>query len=353
MRISFCLPQHGKGPIGGFKVVYEYANGLSARGHEVHVVHPALLLPDSPPLVKAARLGRFVQRGLTGDWRPGSWFKVSDRVQMHWVPSLHERYVPDSDVVVATGWQTAEWIARYSPRKGRPYYLIQHYENWSGPEARVEATWRLPFRHIVIAKWLAEYSRQRGQSPVLITNGLDFKAFGVDIPPAERNPASAMALCHPANWKGSADAIKAFEATKEKIPELQVTLFGAWPKPRLPSWITYHQQPSQERLRRLYNETAIFVAPSLTEGWALPPAEAMICGAALVATDIGGHRDYAIPGQTALLAQPGAPSTLAEAITRLIRNPELRHRLALEGQRFLQPFTWEVAVNAFERALLP
>ena len=40
-RIAFLLPRSGVTPIGGYKVVYEYANRLAADGYEVELVYPA------------------------------------------------------------------------------------------------------------------------------------------------------------------------------------------------------------------------------------------------------------------------------------------------------------------------
>ncbi len=353
MRITFCLPHHGRVPVGGFKVVYEYANGLSARGHDVHVMHPAIWQLDTPPLVKSARLGRYVQRKLTGDWHPRRWFNLADSVRVSWVPSLNERYVPDADIVVATGWHTAEWVVNYPASKGRPYHLIQHHETWTGPEARVEATWRLPLRKIVISRWLEECARQRGQAATYIPNGLDFLAFGIDLAPVERNPGTVMAMFHRAEWKGSADAIQAIKVVKQEIPELRVNMFGVFPKPRLPDWINYFRQPSPATLRRLYNEAAVFIAPSHVEGWGLPPAEAMSCGAALIATDVGGHREFAHHEHTAILVPPHNPDRLAAEITSLVRNPQRRIALAVAGHSYIQRFTWDAAVLAFETALAP
>jgi hypothetical protein len=45
MRVVFLLPRFSRRPIGGFRVVYEYARRLGARGHTVTVVHPRALDP--------------------------------------------------------------------------------------------------------------------------------------------------------------------------------------------------------------------------------------------------------------------------------------------------------------------
>ena len=74
----------------------------------------------------------------------------------------------------------------------------------------------------------------------------------------------------------------------------------------------------------------------------------MMSGAALVATDIGGHREYACHEKTALLSPPKEPEILAENILRLIRDRNLRILLAKQGNDYIQQFTWKRAVDQFE-----
>lgn len=352
LRITFVLPTHGNKPIGGYKVVYEYASHLARRGHRVIVVHPQIPFPVMPALVRARGLLTYTTRRLRGNYGPESWFQVDPAVRLLWVWSLHERHIPDADVIISTCWETAEAVARYSAAKGRSYNLIQHWETWSGPEERVRATWKLPLRKIVIASWLRDIADELGESCILIPNGLDFSRFRIDIPPVQRNRAQAMMLYHWCDWKGSVDGLEAFSAAKREIPELRVSLFGTPEKPDgLPSWVTYYRKPEQSKLRALYNQAAVFVSPSWTEGWPLPPAEAMMCGAALAATDIGGHREYAIHGETALLSPAKTPAALADNILRLIRDDEFRFRIAEQGNGHIQQFTWERAVDLFEATL--
>jgi len=39
MKITFVMPGYSLKPVGGIKVVYDYANQLASRGHEVTVLH--------------------------------------------------------------------------------------------------------------------------------------------------------------------------------------------------------------------------------------------------------------------------------------------------------------------------
>ena len=352
MNITFILPGPGKHPVGGFKVVYEYANHLTDRGHIVTIVHPAMLEIDTQWRDRPKKWARYVQRRFDKSYFPSKWFHLDNRVQMRWVPSLVEKNIPDADVVIATAWQTADWIARYDKRKGRKYYLIQDMEDWSGSKDRVLATWQLPMRKIVISKWLQDIAEQVGQASTYIPNGLDFSAFDVDNGFDKRTSHSVLMLNHHLERKGISDGLAALDIARQNYPDLEVTLFGV-PKGRLlPKWITYYRTPDQKKLRELYNKTAIFLAPSRSEGWGLTASEAMMCGAAVVGTDIGGHREFMVDGFTALLAPARDPAALAERLLVLLSNFDLRVNIARNGHQFIQRFTWDKAVDAFEATLL-
>jgi glycosyltransferase involved in cell wall biosynthesis len=358
LKVTFLLPLAGTDPIGGFKVTYEYANFLAARGHIVSVVHPLIFRVDQPlrsfPLRERMRkIREYWTVKFSGGFKPASWFEVHPAVKLLWVPSLAERHIPDAEVVIATSWETAEWAAAYSARKGRKFYLIQHHETWSGPEDRVNATWKLPLEKIVIARWLQRIAEEAGETAHLVHNGLDFHRFGMDVPFEARNPHDLLMLFHTKDWKGTADGLEAFSLARREQPSLHLTLFGLSPRPDdLPADVEYHQNPTQEVLRSLYNRAAIFLSPSWAEGFPLPPAEALQCGAALVATDIDGTAMYAFHGYTALLSSIKRPELMAENILRLAREPALRIRLAAAGHELIQQFTWETAGERFEEILL-
>jgi glycosyltransferase involved in cell wall biosynthesis len=331
------------------KVAYEYANRLAARGHVVTVVHAPITRVDPSFVMLAKAVLRFPQRCVDRSYRPDKWLDVERAVRVKWVPSYAERFIPDADAVVATAWKTAEWVARYGLTKGEKFYLIQHYEAWDATQARVDATWTAPLRKIVIAKWLAEIANRLGQDAAYVPNGLDFSKFGIDIPIAARPRSTALMLFHEMNWKGSADGLAAARLVHEALPEFRLVLFGVGPPPHaMPDWAVYHRNPPQRMLRRLYNEASVFIAPSWAEGWPLPPAEAMMSGLALACTDIGGHREYAEHGRTALLSLPRDAEALAANIARLCQDDALRIRIAEQGHHYIQQFTWERAVERLE-----
>jgi len=335
--------------------MYEYANGLADRGWHVRIVHPRLLSHEEIEATRASfsinvrRTLGLLRAKITGNYKPSRWFQVRPNIELLCTRTLEANRLPASDAWVATYWYTAKWAATYP---GTRLYLIQHLETWCGPEAEVMATWKMPLRKVVISRWLERIAQGLGESSDYVPNGLNFQSFGIDVVPEKRDPHALAMLYHHSDWKGSADGLAALRKAKQVVPELKAILFGVPSPPSgLPDWIEYHHNPPQSTLREIYNRAAIFVSPSWAEGWPLPPAEALQCGAALVATDIGGHREYALPEETALLSPPKNPDALAANILRLLGNPELRIRLARDGNRHIQQFTWERAVSSFESVL--
>jgi glycosyltransferase involved in cell wall biosynthesis len=91
---------------------------------------------------------------------------------------------------------------------------------------------------------------------------------------------------------------------------------------------------------RIYPALDLYVATSLKEGLPLSLVEAMGASLAVVATDVPGHRDVVVHGETGLLVPAGDPAALAAAIAGLLADPERRRRLGEAGrQRALKEFS--------------
>src|SRR3979411_35307 len=109
------------------------------------------------------------------------------------------------------------------------------------------------------------------------------------------------------------------------------------------------QSPPQDWIvGELYNRSSIILNSSLTEGFALPPAEGAACGCAIVATDSGGIRDFVQHDVTGLLSPPRNPDALAHNLCLLLRNDDLRIRLARSGSDFIKRFTWDRSADLLE-----
>jgi glycosyltransferase involved in cell wall biosynthesis len=90
----------------------------------------------------------------------------------------------------------------------------------------------------------------------------------------------------------------------------------------------------------------VFVMPSYYETFGISCLEAMAFGLPVVATRAGGLPEVVEDGVTGLLVPPGDTHALAEAIGRLLRDPDLRRRLGEAGrERVLARFTAEHVVK--------
>ncbi|MEE4492049.1 glycosyltransferase family 4 protein [Streptomyces sp. BE230] len=102
---------------------------------------------------------------------------------------------------------------------------------------------------------------------------------------------------------------------------------------------------SDTELVDLVRSAQIACVPSLYEGFSLPAAEAMATGTPLVATTGGAIPEVAgQDGETCLAVPPADAGALADALGRLLGDPELRARLGAAGrERVLARFTWKQA----------
>ncbi len=347
MRVTFVLPMYLNSPSGGFKVVYEYANRLTDLGHQVTVIHPRNIEPQTG-VAEAVKKCLWKSKQRLANRPLVSWFDVNKNVDLLLVTDLKEFNIPDADAVFATACETAFPVAVYSARKGKKFYLIQSYETWNQAEDVVQASWKLPLHKIVISRQLLEIASGMGeqQRTTYIPNGIDFADFRLLAPINERGLRIGM-LAHPNEGKGTKDGVQAIEIVKQKYPELQAVLFGTEPRlGYIPDWIHYERQPTKARLVDLYNGCRIFLSPSWSEGWGLTSAEAMACGCALVTADNGGASEFSIDGESALFAAIKRPELLADRILRLLDDDGLRQKIALSGSQRIQEFAWERAVNS-------
>jgi glycosyltransferase involved in cell wall biosynthesis len=108
--------------------------------------------------------------------------------------------------------------------------------------------------------------------------------------------------------------------------------------------------PSQDFIvNEIYNRSRIFLCASRYEGFGFPSIEAMACGAALATTANGGAAEYAIDGETALVCEPDDVTALAGNVVRLLRDDELRMRLARRGMEYVrQTFDWDLSAEKLE-----
>jgi glycosyltransferase involved in cell wall biosynthesis len=91
-------------------------------------------------------------------------------------------------------------------------------------------------------------------------------------------------------------------------------------------------------LPALYSAAAVFVYPSLYEGFGLPPLEAMACGTPVICSKAASLPE--VTGDAALSVDPADVDSLAQALCDVLATPGLRADLRQRGLRRAAQFSW-------------
>jgi glycosyltransferase involved in cell wall biosynthesis len=106
----------------------------------------------------------------------------------------------------------------------------------------------------------------------------------------------------------------------------------------------------REDVPRLLAASDLAVLPSFSEGLPRSLLEAMGTGLPVVASGLDGIAELVVHGVTGLLVRPGSPAEFAEAVVRLLKDPELSREMGLRGkQRVEKYFHQAKMVSATER----
>ena len=353
MRITFVLPDGGFS--GGVRVAAIYAERLKQRGHDVSVVFA---------IDKPSRRKRLAQILRGEGWpkpvkRKPSYFDAID------VPytvvkvgcDVTEADVPDADVVIATWWETAEWIAHWSPAKGAKAYFVQHHEVFDYlPIERVKATYTLPFHKIVVSKWLVDLMKaEYGDTDTsLIFNSVDTQQFYA--PPRGKQPVPTVGLMYAqAAWKGCKISFEAIAQVAQKMPNLRIVAFGSnepAPELPLPANTTFTYLPAQQDIKDIYASCDVWLCGSLSEGFGLTVVEAMACRCPVVSSEVGGPIDLIKSGVNGYLAPIGNAQKLAEGLEKVLTLSELQwQEMSDAAYQTVIQYSWDDATDLFEAAL--
>jgi alpha-maltose-1-phosphate synthase len=128
-------------------------------------------------------------------------------------------------------------------------------------------------------------------------------------------------------------------ASAPDTPEIEERLCRAVAARSNVLWI--NEMVPVDVVTQLYSHAAVFACPSVYEPFGLINLEAMACQAPVVASAVGGILEVVEDGKTGLLVSPGQPEALAEALNRVLANPELGRRMGQAGRRRVEAhFSW-------------
>jgi glycosyltransferase involved in cell wall biosynthesis len=350
MHITFVLPPVGMA--GGVKVVTIYAQQLKQRGHTVRVISP----PRSRP-----KFGQKLESWLKGNgWpedptSPRSYLDGSgiDHQLLDMFRPVVDDDVPDGDIIIATFWRTAEWVARLSDCKGAKVYFIQGHEAAGQLEdARVRATYRLPFHKIVVAHWLEQLMREQYSDNIVdvVPNSVDRTQFFTPI--RSKQPKPTVGFLWPKGWDTTPAAL---QLVRKHVPDLRMISFGSQRPTRrmpLPKGSEFFYLPPQDKIRDLYARCDVWLSTSRSEGFNLPALEAMACRTPVVSTRTGWPAEAIKLGTNGVLVDPDDVYGLAQGVQWVLSRTDEEWR-TLSANAFATSATgsWQESAVLFEQAM--
>lgn len=386
---------------GGERLVIEEVLGLRRLGHRVEcfapIVEPEACYPDLLPAVAPRTFLPQLPR----------WFPLRGAVQMVAASVLVPLYARRlrCDVILAAN-QPSAWIAWCLHRLvGCPYVVYLNQPNrLVHPRAiDVETGWQnRPDYHVLAAvigrvRGLvrrADHVSVRGAGRVLVNGryigGVISRLYGcevADCPPGchvrpgfplplavrfcgevevngrrVRRPFVLLTNRHEPQKRFDL-AIRAMARVVERHPCVCLVVPGP-ATPHTPALVRLVSElgldanvvfcgpVSDERLRRLYEEAAVYVYPAPEEDFGMGVIEAMACGIPVVAWNHAGPTLTVDPGLTGHLAVPGDVDDYAAGILAYLDAPDLNERTGREAHRRAARFDWSCHVATVERALL-
>lgn len=144
--------------------------------------------------------------------------------------------------------------------------------------------------------------------------------------------------------------INAFEIIKPDFPALKLVLAGKSDyfynrlKYEIQNYTYYHDiiftgNINNASLYKFYKKAAVFVFPSLSEGFGIPGLEAMLANCPVIASDIKVFHE--IYRDAAYYFNPDSERDLAQKLTFLLKNQDLRKKLVTHGNKQAKKYSWQ------------
>lgn len=325
LRIIFVL--NATSISGGIRAVFEIANGLSDRGHDVEIWS----LQGTP-----------------------DWFDL--RVPIRTFRTMEDmllRLRKVDAVKVATWWESAEIVWLATVNHGIPVYLVQEFETWFYPDdaearAAVAASYRREFNTITEANYQVGELEGVGISATMIPHGYDPAAFH-QLPGFVRSDDTLLAVGRSFFQKNFAMTLRAWRSLGDARPRM--LLFGSEPDIVIDERVTYVERPLDSEVNELYNTGTVFVQTSRHEGFCLPILEAMAAGCPVITTDSHGN-DFCVDGENCIMVPQDDDVALAAAITALLADRAEQERLRAAGLATAAVYNWPVILERVEEFYL-
>ncbi|MCU1601713.1 MAG: Phosphatidylinositol alpha-mannosyltransferase [Frankiales bacterium] len=343
MRVGIACPYPWDVP-GGVQVhVHDLAESLIALGHDVSVLAP---VDDDdgelPPYLVAA--GRTVPVPYNGSVarlcfgplslaRTRRWLRRGVAGGRFDVLHLHEPTVPSVSMLACFAAK-GPMVATFHTATARSRAL--HIMGSSLQPGLEKITGRIavsPAARRVVVEHL-------GHDAVLIPNGVDVARFRVPRPPHPQPRVVFLGRVDEPR-KGLQVLLDAWPAVQAGVPGVELVVAGPGDVDP-PEGVTVLGLVPEADKPSVYAGADVYCAPNTHgESFGIVLIEAMAAGTPVVASDLEAFRRVLDDGEAGVLFPVGDGAALADALTRVLLDPERRRLLAAHGLSAVQRYDWQ------------
>lgn len=320
LKIVYLMASDG--PSGGVKIIFEHANRLKARGHDVEIICGEKQT-DKP------------------------WFNVKVPITYNGLSSI-----PKADIVVGTYFSTLPYVQ--SADALVKVHLCQGYEAHLHEDKAVLETIRNNYRmvptKVVVSKWLKGIIDEEYEiDSNYVGNAVDRYVFSFQEHSRNEKPRILVVGDDGLEIKGINYALDAIgDLVKEGKVEL-VRLSGSKQTfTKLDCEFHQMSKMTQDEIAEVYDSCDVAInAAKKVEGFSLPPLEAMASGTPVITTDCGGVVDYANEFN-AYVVPAENPQAIREKLDLLLKNPISYSRLVQRGLQTSKEWVWYKQIDKLE-----
>ena len=347
VRIGLVCPYSLTLPGGVQGQVLGLARSLRAMGHGARVLGPC---DGPPPDVGVTPLGDCVPLAANGSVAPiapdASCALRTIRAlrdEEFDVLHVHEPLVPGPTMTALVAAATP-MVGTFHAAGGSAAY------RWLFPIARWMAG-RLSIRCAVSEDARDMARRALGGEYELLHNGIEIERFSKATPWPTTGPTIFFVGRHEPR-KGLTVLLEALSMLPSDVrlwvggdgPETQC-LQERWGNDERVEWLG---RLDDDQVARRLRGADVFCAPSLHgESFGVVLLEAMAAETPIVASDLPGYRNVARAGQDALLAHPGDPKALADALVAVLEHPTLAESLVASGDARAAEFSMDLLAERY------
>jgi glycosyltransferase involved in cell wall biosynthesis len=363
---------------GVISVARNLAHYLQNQGHEVVFFHPGKSFLLKHTKTKLGFSGVQLRLNMPFGPNPGRWLRtfafpllfLSSMLQLLWfiharrIRLLNVHYPGDNSCYFALCRLCLRVPLILSLHGGDAFQNGSPKQRYSGYfKFLLHSADRIVLPSDTYRRKLLEAFPEFGERAIFIHNGINPAQFcrAEGLEHREATDRYILCIADHRDYKGIDLLLHAFKPLLADDPSLRLLLAGDGPLrsdlQRLALSLGIYRQTEflgtigSRDIATLLHGCELLVVPSREESFGIVVLEAMACQKPVVAAAVGGIPEIIEHGSSGILVKPDSPDALTEGLQRVLRDGELKRRLAANGySKVMAQFCFDRTGHAYEKA---